>query len=145
MEIRKWFTGLVTNNRPSIEDGDKILGCFLNTIPLRYIIDYNLTVKDFIKEIKQKITTLKKYERLSLLQIAAINKREYIKENPFFDAYFNYVDFYSYDVIKEEDHKEEKQPSEEGLSLLGSSKTNTFLDFNVNTNREYLSCKSFIN
>jgi non-ribosomal peptide synthetase component F len=28
--------GLVTNNRPLKEDSEKVLGCFLNTIPFRY-------------------------------------------------------------------------------------------------------------
>src|SRR5690606_23810886 len=28
------LTGLVTNMRPNSEDSDKMLGCFLNTIPL---------------------------------------------------------------------------------------------------------------
>src|SRR3569833_2293271 len=28
-------TGLVTNIRPDTEDGDKVLGCFLNSVPLR--------------------------------------------------------------------------------------------------------------
>ncbi|WP_428744953.1 amino acid adenylation domain-containing protein [Tenacibaculum sp.] len=129
------ITGLVTNNRPSIEDGDKLLGCFLNTIPLQYTINYDITVRDFIKEIQQKLLALKKYERLSLLEIATLNKKEYITENPYFDAYFNYVDFYSYNDIEEESTERgvQEETSENAISLLGSSKTNTFLDFNVNT------------
>ncbi|XRE44272.1 Polyketide synthase modules-related protein [Tenacibaculum discolor] len=127
-------TGLVTNNRPSIEDGDKLLGCFLNTIPLQHTINYDITVRDFIKEIDQKLLELKKYERLSLLEIATLNKKEYLTENPYFDAYFNYVDFYSYNGIEEvNEEPTQEQSSEETISLEGSNKTNTFLDFNVNT------------
>ncbi|WP_124590810.1 non-ribosomal peptide synthetase [Tenacibaculum discolor] len=128
-------TGLVTNNRPSIEDGDKLLGCFLNTIPLQYTIDYDVTIRDFIKEIQQKLLALKKYERLSLLEIATLNKKEYLTENPYFDAYFNYVDFYSYNDIEEErkENLEEEQTSKNTISLSGRNKTNTYLDFNVNT------------
>ena len=127
-------TGLVTNNRPSCQDGDKILGCFLNTIPLRFTIDYNVTVKDFIIEVQNKLIALKKYERLSLLQIASLSDNQYANENPFFDVYFNYVDFYTYDKIKSEIRENVNQDErEESLSLIGSNKTNTFLDFNVNT------------
>lgn len=127
-------TGLVTNNRPSCEDGDKILGCFLNTIPLCFAIDYEVTVKDFIIEVQNKLIALKKYERLSLLQIANLSDNQQSNENPFFDVYFNYVDFYTYYKIKSE-IKENSNPEkvEESISLIGANKTNTFLDFNVNT------------
>ncbi|TDO73427.1 surfactin family lipopeptide synthetase A [Flavobacterium chryseum] len=127
-------TGLVTNNRPSCEDGDKILGCFLNTIPLRFAINYEVTVKDFILEVQHKLIALKKYERLSLLQIASLSDNQQSNENPFFDVYFNYVDFYTYNKIKSE-IKENSNPDkeEESVSLIGANKTNTFLDFNVNT------------
>lgn len=127
-------TGLVTNNRPSCEDGDKILGCFLNTIPLRFAIDYELTVKDFIIEVQNKLIALKKYERLSLLQIASLSDHQQSNENPFFDVYFNYVDFYTYDKIESEIKESTNlNKKEESISLNGANKTNTFLDFNVNT------------
>jgi len=126
-------TGLVTNNRPSCEDGDKILGCFLNTIPLRFTINYELTIKDFIAEVQNKLISLKKYERLSLLQIASLSDNLQSNENPFFDVYFNYVDFYSYDKIKSEIKESSSSDKEEAVSLIGANKTNTFLDFNVNT------------
>lgn len=127
-------TGLVTNNRPSCEDGDKILGCFLNTIPLRFTIDYETTVKDFIIEVQHKLIALKKYERLSLLQIASLFDNQQSNENPFFDVYFNYVDFYTYDKIKSDIKENSNQvKEEESVSLSGANKTNTYLDFNVNT------------
>lgn len=126
-------TGLVTNNRPSIEDGDKLLGCFLNTIPLQYSINYDITVRDFIKEVQEKLLTLKKYERLSLLEIATLHKKEYITENPYFDVYFNYVDFYSYNALKTETHELVQVETEDKVALVGRNETNTFLDFNVDT------------
>ena len=48
--------GLVMNTRPVVEDADKVLGCFLNTIPFRLMFDQfqSLTWKEYITSVDRK-------------------------------------------------------------------------------------------
>ncbi|MCP4149765.1 MAG: amino acid adenylation domain-containing protein, partial [bacterium] len=63
------LAGLVTNNRPVCEDADKIIGCFLNTVPVRMKIPGRITWQEYIAMVKDKLLELKKYDRLSLFEI----------------------------------------------------------------------------
>jgi tyrocidine synthetase III len=121
-------TGLVTNTRPSgYEDSDKILGCFLNTIPLRLIIDKSQTAQDLVSLVHNKLIGLKENERLSLLQIAKMHNED--SGNPFFDTFFDFVDFYAYKSITDEARQE---VNEESASLVNnSSRTRTNMPLEV--------------
>jgi len=125
-------TGLVTNTRPGIEDGDKILGCFLNTIPFRLDTGSKSTVQEFIHKVNNKINLLKDKERLELLEIAKITGENSTLGSPFFDVIFNYVDFHIYNRLENGDVN---QDATEGINAdreLDWEKTNTVLDFTVN-------------
>ncbi|HYC27821.1 MAG TPA: amino acid adenylation domain-containing protein, partial [Chitinophagaceae bacterium] len=90
--------GVATNNRPAREDGDKVLGCFLNSIPLRYAATEKvITWKDYFKQIEYKLNELKKGDRTSLFEIARIMDERSPEGNPFFDALFSYTNFHVYD------------------------------------------------
>ena len=119
--------GLVENNRPVKEDGDKILGCFLNTVPFRINIKKGMYWSDLITEVNQKHTELKTYGRLSLLDIVNAIEEDTGEENPIFDVIFNYVDFHIYNEV------DNKQIGKNILSFDGYEKTNTKLDFSVST------------
>jgi amino acid adenylation domain-containing protein len=120
--------GLVTNTRPDCEDSDKLLGCFLNTIPMKMVVDGNSTRAGFITTIHQKLSALKKYERLSMLEISALHDSKQRSGNPFFDVIFNYIDFHAYNLL--ENHTVLESTANTGNSgMSGNGQTNTFFDF----------------
>src|SRR5206468_9479196 len=89
--------GVATNNRPAMEDGDKVLGCFLNSIPFRYAASEKVTTwKDYFKQIENKLNELKKGDRTSLFEIARIMGERSPEGNPFFDTLFSYTNFHVY-------------------------------------------------
>jgi surfactin family lipopeptide synthetase A len=125
------LAGLVTNTRLACEDGDKVLGCFLNAIPVRVTIDSGMECSEFIRQVHDKMVELKEYERLSLLQIADLHNHQ-VGRNPFFDTFFNFVDFHSFKSVKNE-----AAIAKDGTSSLvnigGSGSTNTYFELHVNT------------
>ncbi len=121
--------GIVTNNRPNTEDSEKILGCFLNTIPFRIIIDSNCTWREYIDTIITKLNILKKYESLSLFEIAKHINATGKDANPLFDIMFNYIDFNIYENVYSDYSLESN--SKKGFNLDGYDNTNTLLNFTV--------------
>ncbi|WP_062061823.1 non-ribosomal peptide synthetase [Aquimarina longa] len=134
LSVEKDITvGLVTHRRPMVEDGDKILGCFLNTIPFRSQMDFATPDSwiGYIKRVESELHELKGKDRLSLLEISKLHGEN--ASNPFFDIIFNYVDFH---IIG--DFLQNKQMAtfmekmkETSFSSQGHAETNTFLDFTV--------------
>jgi amino acid adenylation domain-containing protein len=126
--------GLVTNTRPGIEDSDKVLGCFLNTVPVRVKIPGPLKWSQYIRLIDHKLRELKKHDQLSLYEIMAITGEKTRESNPFFDTYFNFIDFFVYGELE----GETAEPAEGGdITGLSYEKTNTPLDFGINSTRGY--------
>ncbi|MFL5746551.1 MAG: amino acid adenylation domain-containing protein [Niastella sp.] len=125
------LAGLVTNTRPDCEDGDKVLGCFLNTIPFRITIADHTVFPDLVKMVHDKVIRLKDAERLSLTTIAQIHQENARLNNPFFDVLFNFVDFHAYDerIVEEEDAISEV--AGESVHAMGHVRTNTFFDFAI--------------
>lgn len=126
-------TGVVTNTRPDIEDGDKILGCFLNTVPFKFNVEENLNCEDFIRNVHSKLTSLKNKENLSLQEIAAICREKSKTSNPFFDVFFNYVDFHILNEVVQAESNELVNSGDSKFNVGGYERTNTFFDFIVNT------------
>lgn len=85
------LVGLLSFNRPVKKDGDKMLGCFLNTIPVRIQIPERITWKSFQRLIDSQIQETKKYETLSLFEINQLILGASIPENQLFDTVFNFV------------------------------------------------------
>ncbi|MGE5343351.1 MAG: amino acid adenylation domain-containing protein [Candidatus Omnitrophota bacterium] len=120
--------GLVTNNRPLREDGEKILGCFLNSVPVRLKIPDTLTWSEYIRMVDSKIIALSNVDRLSLFEIALLIGETTSDRNPIFDVLFNYVDFYVYgDAVAEE------ETAHTDLAAGGYENTNTLFDLTVST------------
>ncbi|MGH2666783.1 amino acid adenylation domain-containing protein [Flavobacterium sp.] len=121
--------GVVSNNRPMSEDGDKVLGCFLNTIPLRMSIGKSSTWKDLIIGLQENLNGLKGKDRLSLSHINKVVNNNSSLDNPFFDCIFNYVNFHIYENL---DHGDKNQVEENnGEESTDSLDINSFE--NVNT------------
>jgi amino acid adenylation domain-containing protein len=134
------IAGLVTNTRPDCEDGDKILGCFLNTVPLRLIMPGDATGAELVRLVNNKVIGLKQYERLSMLEIAQLHNMQTNEGNPFFDVIFNYVDFHAYDSIQNSSSNNRSAAA----NLTGNGITNTYLDLDINrTGGEFSICFRF--
>jgi len=85
--------GLVTNARPEKVDGDKVLGCFLNTIPFRYRFN-DESISDYIQNIGKLVSNLRNYDKFPLPDILKAIGEESGSHNPIYDNRFDYVDFY---------------------------------------------------
>ncbi|MCU0289745.1 MAG: amino acid adenylation domain-containing protein, partial [Acidobacteria bacterium] len=121
--------GLVTNNRPLCDDGDKILGCFLNTIPVRIIIPAHISWLNYVRLVDKKLLELKKYERMPFFEIVRIMGENAQSGNPIFDVLFNYIDFHVLDQIQEDYGKNRAGK----LQVEEKVTTNTAFDFSVST------------
>ncbi|HEX3030485.1 MAG TPA: amino acid adenylation domain-containing protein, partial [Clostridia bacterium] len=117
--------GVVEHIRPACEDGEKILGCFLNTVPIRVLLDDAMTGSGLIKLVGRKLTELKKYAQLSLLEITKAVGEDSQSGNPIFDTIFNYVDFHVYSNVND------KLDIRSTASAISYERTNTYLDFSV--------------
>jgi tyrocidine synthetase III len=123
-------TGLVTNNRPVCLDGEKIVGCFLNTVPIRVRVpmEVGFSWAQYIRFIDETLKNLTRYNRLSLYEIVQITGKDSHQENPFFDALFNFTDFHVYNKAIGDDTADEtvNWPKVEEYE-----NTNTLFDFGV--------------
>ncbi|EPY04933.1 amino acid adenylation domain-containing protein [Paenibacillus alvei TS-15] len=123
--------GIVENNRPLCEDGDRMLGCFLNTVPFRLVMDERATWNTIIGDVKRKLQDLKKHGRLPLFDIVKAIGENPSGQNPIFDVLFNFVDFH---VYNSEEQKERFAPDAEQLLDVGAyENTNTLFDFSIST------------
>ncbi len=116
------ITGVVTNGRPLDEEGDKLLGCFLNTIPFRTVYEEG-TILAYLKDITRDLNGLKRYENLSLATLDQRYSQETNGENPFFDTLFSYIDFHIY---KEANNYE--NANDLSFYIDHFEMTNTYLD-----------------
>ncbi|TPG69307.1 amino acid adenylation domain-containing protein [Brevibacillus laterosporus] len=122
--------GLVENARPICEDGEKILGCFLNTVPFRIQFEQEMTWADLIRKVHRKHVDLKEYGRLPLPDICKAAGETAFGKNPFFDIMFNYVDFHVFNNIAQGTMETDNVLFEIDNSY---ERTNMLLDFSVST------------
>ncbi|UFH41822.1 non-ribosomal peptide synthase/polyketide synthase [Flavobacterium cupriresistens] len=128
--------GLVANNRPSIKDGDKVLGCFLNTVPVRYIFESGGSWLSYFKNVEKKMNEINLYGHLTFFEIKRLTGLN--REDSFFDVLFNYIDFHVYnDVILENSstavlpHNDDADSMEE-LKTSSFERTSSSLNLTVN-------------
>lgn len=121
--------GIVTNNRPLVADGEKLLGCYLNTIPFRAQIPHDMSWGEYIEYIERKLRILKKHERVPFSKILHAIKEPVVEQNPIFDTSFNYVDFHVFnEMIQDESAVSTEDP---GFSLENYVNNNTLFDLHV--------------
>ncbi|WP_298734511.1 MupA/Atu3671 family FMN-dependent luciferase-like monooxygenase [uncultured Chitinophaga sp.] len=141
--------GVVSNNRPAIEDGDKVLGCFLNTLPLRLQFDKvkELSWIEYFQHIEAQMLELKVRDRSTLLEITKITGQRAGAENPFFDIIFNHIDFQN--VYRELTGAKSQFQQKKGIKTRNHEMSNTYLDVNFIDVRngemlmEYLATRAF--
>ncbi|TWI80850.1 non-ribosomal peptide synthetase, partial [Chitinophaga japonensis] len=128
--------GMVSNTRPVQEDGDRLLGCFLNTLPVRMHMPggNGVTWRQYLEYVDARLSRLKQYDRTTLPDIAGMTGETGGLYNPFYDVMFNYIDFHVYEQVDRE-----RQLPENGrlLSLSSHEVANAYLavDINVTGNR----------
>lgn len=124
--------GVVTHARPEIEDGDKLVGCFVNTIPVRVELPA-MAANDFVRSFNGKLNKLKRYDQLSLLEITKLGGHTSSSVNPIYDILFNFVDFHIY---------KDRHKSVTLTTPLVENYTGTNLPFNfeVNVTEEVTTC-----
>ncbi|HEX3029962.1 MAG TPA: amino acid adenylation domain-containing protein [Clostridia bacterium] len=121
-------TGVVTHDRPILEDIEKVIGCFLNTIPIRIKVNEGISKLELLNSIKTYMTNVKANE-LFLEDIAnIIGESSGNVGNPIFDTLFNYTDFHVYEDIQS---KSVHRPSEYNLTLESEEMTNTLFDLEI--------------
>jgi amino acid adenylation domain-containing protein len=93
------LVGLLCNTRPSKEDGDKVIGCFLNTLPFRYKMRRDLSWAEFVADVDERMTDYLRYGVLPFTEIVKIAGERENAQNPLFDILFNYTDFHVFDDL----------------------------------------------
>ncbi|RBW63467.1 hypothetical protein DS884_00045 [Tenacibaculum sp. E3R01] len=92
--------GVSSNTRPLIIDGEELVGCFLNTVPFRIKVPENITWKEYINLVDDKLINLTYHERIPFYKILEYIDEKTIDQNPIFDVKLNYIDFRPYNEFK---------------------------------------------
>ncbi|MBD2438978.1 non-ribosomal peptide synthase/polyketide synthase [Nostoc sp. FACHB-110] len=87
------LTGLVANGRPEQSDGDRILGLFLNTLPLRCQLSGG-TWLDLVQQVFRSEREMLPHRRYPLAQI-----QRNLGGQPLFETAFNFVHFHVYQQL----------------------------------------------
>ncbi|MDH6431509.1 amino acid adenylation domain-containing protein, partial [Paenibacillus sp. PastH-4] len=121
-------TGVVSHDRPAIEDADKVLGCYLNTVPIRMRLTRKVSKPELVYRTKQQLMQMKVHE-MFLVDIAqSIGEVSSSSVNPIFDTLFNYTDFH---VLEEMRPGQAIVPETAALNLEANEMTNTWFDLEV--------------
>lgn len=127
-------TGVVTHNRPAIEDGEKLLGCFLNTLPFRFHFDDMVVKKEFIESVRDIFNTVKSND-IFLADISGIlGESSNGRNNPIFDTLFNFMDFHVLDSLN---RISSINGSQMDFKLTRNEMTNTLFDFEILKTPDY--------
>ena len=147
--------GLVSNFRSEVTDGDKVLGCFLNTLP--FCIDFSKLrgASDVEFFVDQKVKAIKQMDKFPLLEMVKWQNSE-INENPYYNTMFNYIDFHIKNKIDSEikltddetaryNYERTEAPllinissDEKEFSIIWKYQTNLYSEIEINRLSEYL-------
>ncbi len=126
------IAGTVVNNRPMRQDGDLLVGCFLNTIPVRIQVPAHVTYSGFIRLIEEKMVVSKRYDQLPFQEITRLVEDHTSEDNPLFDTLFNYVDYQMYtNAIAAGGNGTKGDGYQADQFIHENVKTNTPMDFHI--------------
>ncbi len=133
---RDVVTGVVSHDRPGIQDGDRMLGCFLNTVPVRMNTARTPTALDLVQAVSRYLSTVKEHE-IPLVDVAALVGAKGEGDNPIFDTIFNFMDFHVVAGVENNVLFKPLESEEVAASLRfrGNEMTNTLFDLEVSTTR----------
>ncbi len=120
-------TGVVTHDRPAVEDGDRILGCFLNTLPLRIVLEGEITKSTLAGAVKEAFRKAKSNE-MFLADIAASIGESGTSGSPIFSTLFNFMDFH---VMRSVGETGRIQRTDDAMDIEANEMTNTLLDIEI--------------
>lgn len=137
-------TGIITNNRPSTIDGDKIIGCFLNTTPVRFEIPRSVSWKELVVQVQQKLDLIKVYDIVPLAKVQEIIGDTPNDQDPITDVIFNYVDFHVYENMQSDDQGQNTffdavNEADFDPNNLGAVRDNSGFSFSVSMTGGHLS------
>lgn len=92
---RRSFVGLVENNRPLVEGGDTLVGCFLNTVPLLCVAT-DEGWREKLSQTAAQLRDIKHYGRLPLSDIATLGDLG-LNQASAFQILYSYVNFHVYE------------------------------------------------
>ena len=92
---RDVLTGLVWNGRLEEEDGDRVLGLYLNSVPLRVKLRDG-SWRELVDQIQRQEQELVEHRRYPLAKI-----QEVLGYGELFSTLFNYVQFHVYEKLAE--------------------------------------------
>ena len=134
--------GIISNNRLPVEGGDKLQGCFLNSVPLRVPVGKEAAAVDFIRKVKEKIKALRGKDQMTTMEIAKLSGESTVGGNPIFDVIFNYIDFHIYDDLDDIGIGTDNMLQADLAGVTSFfERTNTYFDLMVNTTGNSLSLK----
>ena len=134
-------TGVVTHDRPEIEDSEKILGCFLNTVPIRVSFKNFNDSLSLLKWVNHYLLDVKPNE-IHLSDIAKVIGEKTTLTNPVFDTLFNYLDFHMYeDFGKNTPSAREVAGNLSEDTFESKEMTNTFLDVELDRTKDLYALK----
>ncbi len=119
--------GLVSFNRPIRKDSEKVLGCFINMVPVRLLLPRQATWAGYLGTVEKKLTELKRYDKVTLLEILRINHRQGAPD-PLFEVQFNFTNFQRLNAFGS---KVIESARESGLGVKRYLREDTLLDFTV--------------
>lgn len=125
------LVGLISHTRPVVKDAEKVVGCFLNTVPVRIQIKMGMKWKEYLQLVDRRLLEIKPQEGLSLKEINNLPGVNEYKPESLINSFFNYMDFYVYKDIRtpEEGLKEKRGRTYQPLRISSYEKTDTLLDF----------------
>ncbi len=131
------LVGLITFTRPLQEDGDKILGCFLNEVPFRLVVEDDISWKELLNQVETKFLEVKKYDQLSLFEINQAIGAITTEGNPLFDSTFNFINWH---VMNNLELQEATDTDVDVMDFESFLRGNTSFDANYNMNDERILC-----
>ncbi len=90
------LTGLISNGRPEKNDGDKIIGIFLNALPFRLKLSSHEKWNDLIQKVFLAEQELLLYRRYPIALLQQQRNRQIL-----FETVFNFTHFHVYDLIND--------------------------------------------
>lgn len=127
------IVGLHSHNRPVHKESEKLLGCFLNTLPVKYSFTDDMKWMDHLAAVNNKVMDVSEHGNLSLFEIAKLNPLQgSSNENPFFDAMFAYLDFHVYKELDADNNDFSSTFGRNELDVHGQGINNTHFNFLVN-------------
>ncbi len=126
-------TGVVSHDRPGLADGDRMLGCFLSTFPVRLDLSRQPDAGALLRAVSAYLAAEKEHE-IPLSDIAILAGLRDSSDNPVFDTLLNYMNFHVAEAVG----AGSIFPAEDArltYPLTSQEMTNTLFDLEVSTTR----------